>query len=198
MIYALQRTVAVDGDPNIVIQIGTVLPARAVLLDAYIISNTTANTAAAVRSADIRYSIPYGAARGTPWFSQRSTFNGTFNDTKLAAVSGSFYLPSDRVVDFKLSASLNSSGAIKFDAAKYCEAAYALYLDGIWKFTWTTNGLHQAMADYYWSETLTVLQGTHTIRVDRWRSAGPGTPFQRYGQGNLGSYFEVRDVGPAE
>lgn len=197
MIIAEQRTVTTDGDPNIDVRIVTELPPRSVLLDAYIVSNTTANTNAAVRSADIKYSIPFGAPRGLPWYTQRSTFNGTFTATKSNVINGSFYLPSDRVVDCKLSTSLNSSGAIKFDNTKYCEAAFAVYIDSIWKWTWTSGGLHQAMQDYHWSETLTVAQGTHTIRVERWASVGPGTPFQRYGQGNLGTLFEIRDVGPS-
>lgn len=196
IVYAQQRLVSVEGDPNIVVAIGTSLPARAVLLDSFIVTPTTTNTSTATRNADIKYSIPYGAPRGTPWFSARSTFNGTFNDTHVAAAAGTFYLPSDRMVSFNLSTSLNSSGAVKFDNTKYCEAAYAVYLDNVWKFTWTTQGLHQAMADYNWEERLTVPSGSHVVRVDRFRSAGPGTPFQRYGQGNLGLLFEVRDVGP--
>lgn len=197
MIIAEQRTVSTDGDPNIDVRIVTELPPRSVLLDAYIVSNTTTNTNAAVRSADIKYSIPFGAPRGTPWFTYRSTFNGTFNATKVAAASGSFYLPSDRYVTCRLSTSLNSSGAVKFDNTKYCEAAYAVYLNGIWKFTWTTGGLHQAMQDYFFEEALTLTAGTYTVRVDRWASVGPGTPFQRYGTGNLGMLFEVKDAGPA-
>jgi hypothetical protein len=197
MIYAQQLTPTDDGDANVVVRIGTTLPARSVLLDAYIVSSTNTNTMATVKSVDIKYSIPYGAPRGTPWFSQRSTYNGTFNATHLAAASGSFFLPSDRVVSCNLNTSLNSNGAVGFDNSKYCEAAFAVYIDNIWKFTWTTQGLHQAMADYNWQEMLTIPAGTHTVRVDRWRSAGVGTPFQRYGQGNLGLLFEIRDVGPA-
>ena len=196
VVYARQRLVSVEGDPNIVVEIGTTLPARAVLLDSFIVSDNTANTSTVVRNASVTYSLPYGAPRGTPWFSHRSPYNGTFNATKLAPASGSFYLPSDRRVSCKLSTSVSSSGAVGFDNSKYCEAAYALYLNDVWQFTWTTGGLHQAMQDISWEESLNLLKGTYTVRVDRWKSAGAGTPYQRYGQGNLGLLFEIRDVGP--
>jgi hypothetical protein len=198
IVYAQQRTVAVEGDPNIIIAIGTSLPERAVMLDSFIVSTTTTNTESLAATADIKYSIPYGAPRGTPWFSQRSTFNGTFNATKTRAANGVFYMPSDRNVTFNLSTSLNSSGAVGFDNSKYCEAAFALYIDNVWRFTWTTGGLHQAMQDYNWEESGILLEGSHTVWVDRWKSAG-GTsalPYQRYGTGNLGLLFEIRDVGP--
>ena len=197
MIYAQQRTVAVDGDPNIVVAIGTSLPERAVLLDAFTVTSTSTNTQSLTATGDVKYSIPYGAPRGTPWFSHRSPYNGTFNATKQPAAAGEFYLPNDRNVTCHLNTSLNSSGAYRFDNNKYCEAAYALYLNNEWKFTWTTGGLHQAMQDFYFSERLTLLEGKYTVRVDRWCSAGPGTPFQRYGTGNLGLLFEIRDVGPS-
>lgn len=199
IIYAQQLTPANDSDANIVVRVGTVLPPRAVMLDAFIIASNHTNTNAATPTGDIKYSVPYGAPRGTPWFSYRSTFSGTFNDTPLNAAHGFFYMPADRNVSFSLKTSLNSNGAVKFDNAKYCEAAYALYIDNFWKFTWTTGGLHQAMQDYNWEERGVILEGQHEVFVRRWKSAGDtaALPYQRYGQGNLGLLFEIRDVGPA-
>lgn len=199
MIYARQLTPTNDSDANVVVEFGTTLPARAVLLDAYIVSSTNTNSLASVKSVDVKYSIPFGAPRGTPWFSHRSTFNGTFTSTKLPAAAGTFYLPSDRYVTCNLSTSLNSNGAVKFDNARYCEAAYAVYLNDQWKFTWTTGGLHQAMQDFFFEEALTLAAGPYSVRVDRWKSVGDAIalPFQRYGQGNLGMLFQIKDAGPA-
>lgn len=199
IIYAQQLTPADDSDANIVVRVGTVLPPRAVMLDSFVVASTNTNTNAATPTGDIKYSVPYGAPRGTPWFSHRSTFNGQFDSTQTNAVNGTFYMPADRNVAFTLKTSLNSKDAVGFDNAKYCEAAYALYIDNIWKFTWTTGGLHQAMQDYNWEERGVILEGPHTVVVKRWRSAGATTsyPYQRYGQGNLGLLFEIRDVGPS-
>lgn len=199
IIWARQLTPSNDGNATIVVELGTVLPARAVMIDSYTISAGATNSNAAVKTGNITYSIPYGAPRGTPWFTHRSTFNGVFTATKLAAAAGQFYLPSDRYVTYNLSTSLNSNGAVKFDNARYCEAAYALYLNNEWKFTWTTGGLHQAMQDYYFEEAGTLTAGNYSVRVDRWKSAGDAIaqPYQRYGTGNLGLLFQIRDAGPA-
>lgn len=200
IIYAQQLTPADDEDANIIVDVGTVLPPRAVMLDSFIVASNHTNTMAATPTGDIKYSVPYGAPRGTPWFSHRSTFNGTFNSTVVNAVTGTFYMPADRNVAFTLKTSLNSNGAVGFDNAKYCEAAYSVYIDNIWKFTWTTGGLHQAMQDYNWEERGILLEGQRSVVVKRWKSAGAtaALPYQRYGQGNLGLLFEIRDVGPAD
>ena len=196
MVYAKQRTVAVDGDPNIIIEVGTFLPDRAVLLDAFLVTTTTSSTMSAVRQADIKYSVPYGAVISKPFFTHRSAYNGTFTSTKQAAAAGSFYMPMDRLVSVRISTSLSANGAGGFDNSKYCEAAYAVYIDDVWRWTWTSHGLHQAWSEHFWEENIQISQGSHTIRVDRWRSVGPGTPVQRYGQGNLGLLCEIRDAGP--
>lgn len=174
MIIAEQRTVATDGDPNIDVRIATSLPPRAVLLDAYLVSSTTANTNSAVRQADIKYSVPYGASMGAIFW-KRSTFSGNFT---VAAndIIGSFYLPTDRLLTVSLTATLSAYGAIRFDDTKYCETGYDIYIDEIKRWGWTSPGLHQATAEYHWSDVINIAAGAHTVRTVRHRAAGPGTP----------------------
>lgn len=191
MVYATQRTVAVEGDPSVVLGYGTTLPAKSVLLDAFIVSSTNTNTNAAVRQANIAYSIPYGASLGL-LVDRVSTFQGIIASSA-PDLSGSFYLPTDRLLRVSVMASLNSNGAVKFDNTKYCEAGYNLNFDGVNKFSWTSVGLHQAWAEMYWSGTLTLPAGSHTyqtIRFPAYVGAGLGTPYVRT------SKLQIEDIGP--
>lgn len=190
MVYAQQRTVAADGDPTIVLGYGTSLPARAVLLDAFIVSYNNTNTNAAVRQADIAYSIPYGASLGLV-VNRQSTFVGDFT-ISATDVSGSFYLPTTRLIRVSLMAGLSAAGAFRFDNAKYCEAGYDVFIDGVKKFAWTSQGLHQAWAEHFWSDTLEIAAGTHTYQTVRYRAQGPGTCVVRSG----GTRLQFEDIGP--
>lgn len=190
MIYALQRTVAVEGDPSIVLALGTTLPAKAVLLDAFIVSSSNTNTNAAVRQADIKWSIPYGASLGL-LVNRRSTFMGNFTATA-TDLTGSFYLPTDRITRISIQVGLSAAGAVKFDNSTYCEAGYEVYIDDVLKFRWTSQGLHQAWAENFWSETLQLSAGSHTYKTVRYRAQVPGTPVVREG----GAIFQIQDAGP--
>lgn len=192
IVYAQQRTVATDGDPNVIVDFGTTLPARAVMLNSFIVASTTANSNAAVRTGDIRYSVPYGASLGM-LYDAKSAFGGNFT-ARATDLSGSFFLPTDRLVRISLMASLSASGAAGFSNAAYCEAGYDIIIDGVKKFSWSSMGLHQAWAENNWSDTLVLSMGTHTIRSERYRAQGPGTPVVR--STNYGSSLSVEDIGP--
>lgn len=201
MIYAQQRTVAADGDPNIVLGIGTSLPARAVLLDAYIVGTTTTNTKAATRSVDIKYSIPYGASLGR-LVNVTSTFNSVFGITqgnptgRSTVASGLFYLPTQRLVSTQLTVALSANGAVGFDNSKYCEAAYDIFFDNIKTFTWTTMGLHQARQEINWDIDVAVQAGPHSIRVEHYKLTGPGNPRGWSSTGNPYARLMLTDIGP--
>lgn len=188
IIYAQQRLVSVEGDPNIVVAIGTSLPARAVLLNAFIVTTTTTNTLSATQSANIAYSIPYGASLGL-LADKRSTFAGNFT-VSANDITGSFYLPTDRLIRISVMATFSAYQAIKFDNTKYCEAGYDVYIDELKRFAWTTEGLHQAWSENHWSDTFTLQAGTHTYRTVRYRAQSPGTPVAR------GCHFTIEDIGP--
>lgn len=196
LVYALQRTVADNGDPNIVVEVGTVLPAKAVLLDSYIVSAGQTNTNAAVRTGQIAYSIPYGASLGTLW-QIRDTFNGDVPVARRIIGSGTFYVPTDRNVRISATTSVSAKDAVKFDNAKYCESGIEVFIDGVSKYIWTTGGLHQAWEEYHWSESFTATMGSHTVRYETFRAQGPGVPVQRYSVGNAGNLCKIEDIGPA-
>lgn len=196
MVYALQRTVADNGDPNIVVEVGTSLPARAVLLDSFIVSAGNTNTNEAVKTGQIAYSIPYGASLGTLW-QLRDTYNGDVPATRRIIGSGTFYLPTDRNIRISATTSVSAKDAVRFDNTKYCESGIEVFIDGASKYIWTTGGLHQAWEEYHWSESFTSTAGNHTVRYETFIAQGPGTPVQRYSLGNAGNLCKIEDIGPA-
>lgn len=189
VVYARQRTVGIEGDPNIVIEVGPSLPANSVLLDSFIVSYTNTNTNATVRQGNIKYSIPYGASLGL-LANRVSTFSGNFTVTA-TDVTGSFYLPTDRLVRVTLTTSLSASGAYRFDNAKYCEAGYDFYFDDLKYFAWSSQGLHQAWAETSFTELKELSAGVHTYKTVRYRAQGPGTCVARNG-----ARLQIQDVGP--
>jgi hypothetical protein len=197
IIYAQQRQVSIEGDPNIVVAVGTSLPARAVMLDSYIVSSSNTNTNASVKTGNITYSIPYGASLGR-LVNITSMFNTTFNTAAASTVgTGTFFLPTDRMVQFSLTVSVSANGAVGFSNTAYCEAGYDVYFDNVKIYSWTTMGLHQAWQEVYWMDYVQFSAGSHTIKVDQYRAQGPGTPRGR--AVNATSPYAkivVLDVGP--
>lgn len=197
IIYAQQRQVSIEGDPNIVVAVGTSLPARAVMLDSYIVSSSNTNTNASVKTGNITYSIPYGASLGR-LVNITSMFNTTFNTAAASTVgTGTFFLPTDRMVQVSLTVSVSANGAVGFSNTAYCEAGYDVYFDNVKIYSWTTMGLHQAWQEVYWMDYVQFSAGSHTIKVDQYRAQGPGTPRGR--AVNATSPYAkivVLDVGP--
>lgn len=195
LVYATQRTVTANGDPNIVLGVGTTLPARSVLLNGFTISAGNANTNATVQSANIAYSIPYGASLGL-LVNKRSSFLGNFT-VRADDITSSFYLPTDRLVRVTLDSTLSALGAVGFGtSATYCEAGYDVFIDGGRYALWSSMGLHQAAAENSWSVYAQLTAGTHTIKTERYRQAGPGTCVARAMVGTLGAQLTVEDIGP--
>lgn len=191
MIYAQQMTPANDSDNIIVVRIGTALPPRSVLLDAFIVSSTSASSSTYVRTGDITYSIPYGAS-GKLFAYRKYSAGGTVT-TRRSIFTGSFHLPTDRLINVWLNAGLSSQYASAFDNSRYCEAGFDVYIDNIKIWTWSTVGLHQAWAEHHWSDIDTMKAGPHTYKVEAYRAISPGTPILR----DRGILFVIQDVGPA-
>lgn len=195
-IYVQQRYPSIDGDSEVVLGVGQSIPDRAQLLKAFFVSAGQTKTSQAVQNGGVDYAIPYGASLGT-LFQNRDTFNGKFTTTTTIAQS-QLYVPTDRLVKVSVLASVSADAANGFDNSKYCEASFRVYLDNVSQWRWNTPGLHQAWGHYYWEDTLTLTRGVHTLRCDRGRQVGPGTPYQHYQAGEMpGTLFTVDDIGPA-
>lgn len=191
IIYAQQLTPTNDGANDVVVRVGTVLPARSVKLATFIVSSSNTTSNAYVRTGNVDYSIPYGSS-GKLFMYRKIAAGGTIT-TRRNILTNSFHLPTDRLVNVWLNAGLSSSGAVGFDNSKYCEAGFEIFVDDIKIWTWTTGGLHQAWQEHHWSDIDTWKAGEHTVRVEAARFALPGTPVLR----DRGILFVVQDVGPA-
>lgn len=196
IIYAQQRYPSIEGNSSIVVSVGTSLPARAVRLQSRVVSAGNINTNSTVITGGTDYSIPYGASLGILWKHQ-TTYNGTFT-TRGVMGSASIYLPTDRNLKFTLSTTMSANAAVGFDNTKYCEGAFDIFIDNVKQWGWSTPGLHQAWAEFTWSDNIILTAGSHTLRYERFVGIGPGTPFQHYSlAGNKGSQLIVEDLGPA-
>lgn len=202
IVWAKQRYPDIEGDSNIEVGVSDTLPSRAVPIKKFTISAGQTNTNAAVQYAGIDYSIPYGASLGVlhRW---QSTYSGplTTSTTPVRQGQGTITVPTDRRVKFSVSALLYSVGATGFDNSKYVEQFYLPNIDGGDMCIFTTPGLHQSWAQYYWEHTINVSAGTHSVNIGEGRMVGPGTAATFYGTsggyGRTGKIFTVEDVGPA-
>lgn len=190
LIYAQQLTPSPDSANNVVVKVGTSLPARSVLLDSYIVSTGNTNSNVFARTGNITYSLPYGST-GSLFFYKKEPTNGTFTGRSIT-LSGSFYLPTDRMVHVWLNAALSSQNAVGFDNSRYCEAGFDIFIDNVLIWTWTSVGLHQAHAEHHWSDIDGMNAGLHTIRLEKFRATGTGVPYIR----NRGILLVVQDSGP--
>ncbi|QFG12220.1 minor tail protein [Arthrobacter phage Racecar] len=205
IVYAQQLTPLDDNDATIVVNFGPTLPARAVQLAKFTVTagNTSSNQFAKV--ADVKYSIPYGASLGrlvnyTSLFNSPFTVAPSGTQPRSTVGSGTFYLPTDRLIRVSLTATVSANLAVGFDNSKYCEAGYEVLLDNNIMFTWTTGGLHQAWQEYYWSGDIALAANpttARTIKVNHFRAQGPGTPRGR-GINAAQPYARilVEDIGP--
>jgi hypothetical protein len=201
IVYAKQLTPAADGDANIVVGIATTLPARAVALGTYTVTAGNTNSNAFTKTGSIVWSIPYGASLGR-LVGVNSYFNSTFGITtgnptgRSTVASGAFYLPTDRLLSVQLTVAVSANGAVGFDNSKYCEAGYDVFWDNNKLVSWTTMGLHQAWQEVNWDIDVSSNPGSHTIRVEHYRAAGPGTPRGRGLAGAPYARLMVTDIGP--
>jgi len=202
IVYVQQRFPSIEGDSELVLGVGTSLPSRALELGSYAISSGATNTNAAVKDKDVDYSIPYGASLGVlhQW---QNTYNGQLSATLLREGQGSFSLPTDRMVNFSMSACVSAVGAVGFDNAKYVEYGWLPQLDGVNLALWTTPGLHQSWQTVNFNLTTTVLAGKHTVNLGGLRNYGPGQATLHFGTGGDGYWrtglvFKVTDMGPVK
>jgi hypothetical protein len=134
----------------------------------------------------------------TNMFNSAFTVAATGTQPRSTVGSGSFYVPTDRLVKVTLTVQVSANAAVGFDNSKYCEAAYDVFLDNIKQFTWTTMGLHQAWQEITFTGDLQLTGGaaSRTIRVEHYRNVGPGTPRGRASAGAPYARLVVEDIGP--
>lgn len=202
IVWARQRFPGINGDSdsNVVIEVGTTLPARAVVLAKFTVNAGITGTNGAIKQANIDYSIPYGASLGVLHKYQHA-YNGTLPTARTVSGVGSIHLPTDRNIRFRYTGVHCAANSIMWDTSKYCELGVLPMLDGMEFEQWNTSGLHAAWETVYFETTVPVQAGTHTVGMMRYRKQGPGTPYQLYGyqtDGYMrrGADFVVEDAGP--
>lgn len=204
IIYVQQRYPSIEGDANIVVGVGASLPARAVKLRTYNVPAGATKSNLAIASDYLDFSIPYGASLGTLHYYQHPSGIGEALPQFQRFGGGSFSIPSDRMLRFKVFAVLGSSGANGFDNSKYCEYGFIPYCSTSGDFVlWSTGGLHQAWQTHYFETTIGVPAGPVEVNLVFTKLVGPGTPVVYRGGGSdgygrRGIEFTVEDAGPIQ
>lgn len=204
IVYAQQAFPTIEGNSNIVLGVASTLPPRAVALGTYSISAGATNTNSVVETADINYVLPYGASLGL-LYNYQYKYDGKLNDTLVRRGQGSFYVPSDRLVNVTVNACLsalrpNGTGAVGFDNTAYCEYGFLPNCDGDFVL-WTSPGLHQSFQTLTFTKTITVSKGRHNVNLGMMKMVGPGDAFSHYGTdpqgyGRIGVEMIIIDAGP--
>lgn len=199
-VWVQQRFPTVEGDSTVKIDVGPVVPDRALLLASFNLTAGNTNTNQAVRTTGQQFSIPYGARLPRLHYWQNQ-YSGPLSTGLLREGHGEFYLPTDRYVKVSFSACISALNASGFDNAKYVEQAYLPNIDGTDLVMWTTPGLHQSWQTVYFERTVELAAGNHTVNIGSMRKSGPGQATQWYGMygdgyGRTGAELFVDDAGP--
>lgn len=195
IIYATQGMPTIDGHSNVIVQVGSTLPARSVLLDQRIIGANIKNTNSATKTGSVDYSIPYGASLGI--LKQHRSGVDVDLGGVVTVTSQSFSVPTDRLVRVSLLTCMTSKGTSGYGTpANYCEAGFYILINGVRQWTWSTPALSHAAANYYFADYYPFPRGTHTVSYQRLRMSGSGTPRQIYSGGKPGTLLTIEDIGP--
>lgn len=192
IVYAQQRTPAIDGDSNVIVNVATVLPPRSVALKSFTQPAGANNSAAGAVTGSVNYVIPYGATLGRLWYYQHK-ISGNLPYTYTRVGTATIYLPTDRMITFKVCAVLSAAGG-------YCEYGFLGNYDGGDFVLWSTPPLTPAKATFMFESTITLPAGSHTVSLGLTRVVGPGTGQTLYGTdpngyGRNGIEFSVIDAG---
>lgn len=203
-VYVKQNFAAIQGEGNSNVVLGVTsgsLPTNSLELMKFTVSSGNVNTNQTVRSGLKTYSIPTNGSLGLLHYWQ-NTYSGPLSNSLLREGHGTFTLPTDRRVKFKVRAVLKATSAVGWDNSKYCEYGFLFNIDGGDFVLHSTPGLHQALATYEFSTSIELSAGTHTVNLGSVRVAGPGTATTHYGvsggYGRRGVEFSVYDEGPVQ
>lgn len=204
-VYVKQRFpgIPAEADANIIVGVTSgALPANSLELRRYTVNAGNTNTNSAVSSSVKMYSLPTNGSLGLLHYWQ-NTYSGPLSINLLREGHGTFTLPTDRLVTFKVRAVLNAVGAVGFDNSKYCEWGFLFGINNGDFVLHATPGLHQAWATYEFSTQIELAAGTHTVNLGSMRMSGPGVAETRYGVdsggfGRRGIEFAVIDDGPVQ
>lgn len=195
IIYAQQSVASVEGSVEVVVRVGTTLPARSVMLGSRVVKAGILNTNASIVTGNITYSVPYGASMGI-LHQYRDPRNGIINHSRTVVNTKSLTLPTDRLIRVSIGSNMSARDAGRWDASKACTVGYDVMIDGAYRSHFGTPTLDKSWGTYSFSDVYALSQGTHTFKFEMLRSDGPGFPVAHYGSGWQGTLWTVEDIGP--
>lgn len=189
-------TVYVDGLGGVRVTQGTSIP-EGVAIAKFTVAAGITSTAAAQQSVDRNFAIATGASLGRLHYFHDPA-NGVYgNISPMTLGTGRFTLPSDRLVDFRMTwtASAEPDGA---DQRTWGVARWYVHIVGPTNITFATNwhyeGVHPRTE--FLNITHALSEGSYTVHYVQQRMGGARFRHHKGGpDGWLGNRFEVWDAG---
>lgn len=132
IIYVKQNFPATDGNNAVVVGVGTTLPANSIEIARYTVNAGITTTTQAVRIGNTRYARPIGSTLGA--LGGTVDTDGTVHAGELLTRgSVSFYLPTDRSVEFSLQSCISADTAAGNNKPRVPGGSvmYKIYVDGV-------------------------------------------------------------------
>jgi hypothetical protein len=201
IVYAQQLFPQIESSARVRVGIASELPERAVELDRFVVNVGNNTTSAFTRTGNRGFSVPLSQSGGIlhMW---NNKWDGVYApEEHRQGHSGPIHFSTDRRVKISISVVMSAQNAVGFDNSKYVEWYFLPNIDGFDMIKWTTPGLHQAWATYYFEGYWDVTAGDHSFHFARGRQAGTGNAVGHYGvdangHGRTGLVFKVEDAGP--
>lgn len=151
------------------------------------------NTAVGVPSYDRRYAIPAGASLGLLHAFLDPGNDGTGNPNPMTLGTGRISLPSDRIVQFKMTHCY--AAAVEGEQST---VGWRIYIDNVLVSNFTTRMEGTSPSVNYMEYSQLIPMGSHTVHYQQYRVGG-GEFVHKKGGAQMwpGNRFEVWDGGPA-
>lgn len=203
IIYVKQNFPATDGNNAVVVGVGTALPANSVEIRRRIIPAGITSTAQSMAAGNTRYARPIGSTLGALGGSVDT--DGTVHaEGVFARGSVSFYLPTDRSVEFSLQScvSTDTSAANNGPRVPGGSVMYKIYVDGVLQRSFE-RGYSTLWDVQHFEFGMPLNVGTHTASYTverRWVEQGATGKWRvRHGGADKfpGDIFQITDRGVA-
>lgn len=183
IVYVKQNFPASDGDNQVVVGVGTTLPANALELDRFTVHAGDTSTNQATRIGNPIFARPVGGQFGVLHASVDTDGSTHSPGQTLTRGAGTFTLWTDSDVELKLSSCISNDG-IGNVADEYGSVMYQLYVDDILQYSWERR-FDRVWESKEFSRLVTLAKGTHTVKytvATRWYPSGMSGKWKvRYG-----------------
>lgn len=176
----------------IVLQTPPSSPGKWLVIAQFSVPAGMTRTSDATRSTSINYSTPYGSA-GRYLVNKKDTFNNLIKNNNLVNLSGTFTLPTARLVEVGVTVTVDSDVSTGIYDALFAN----IWVDGSRKVAFSTGKIDDNYPQvHHWTWNTDLSAGPHTISLERYEAHDTGKIRLRYAAGGFpGTLLVVKDMG---